>query len=70
MEQPIERYERRISEAVNKKKKLLEPLEKEIQEIEQELEAAQSICGTKKNPHLDDGGMFEGCCIKCGKMLG
>jgi len=35
-------------------------------EIEEELEIAQAAC----SPHIDDGGMFEGCCVLCGKLLG
>jgi hypothetical protein len=34
-------------------------------DIEKELEDARKIC-----KHVDNGGMFEGACVKCGQLLG
>ena len=59
---PWERYISRQQELIDLRKQLEE---KEL-EIENELDAAQEKC----TPHIDDGGMFEGSCTKCGKLLG
>ena len=62
-ETPYERYWRRRQTEIPLLQKALDNKNKEI---EKELEYAQAIC----RPHIDDGMMFEGCCTKCGKLLG
>jgi hypothetical protein len=61
-ETPWGRYLRRQGEVALLKKQTID----NAQEVKEELEAAQKEC----NPHVDDGGMFFGNCVKCGKDLG
>lgn len=67
VETPLERYDRRTKEEFEAYEKYYKEKLEEIRvTIKKELTDAEGKC----NPCIDNGGMFEGFCIKCGVSFG